>query len=129
MSGEFGSTSGLLQCSVGLDYDDALNPFKHRFHPDHNNLDDSAQPQPLPLKTNVHGLRYTAESASVNRVISLQFTAVDPENLTLAGWGDDQLGGVYRETMTGLHKDALQIEGVFRLQHASRVGVLNDGVQ
>ena len=65
----------------------------------------------------------------MNRDISLQFTAADPDNLTLAGWGDDQLGGVYRETMAGLHKDALQLEGVFRLQHASRIGVLNDGAQ
>jgi hypothetical protein len=129
MTGDFGSTNGQLRCSVGLEYDDELNPFKHRFHPDHNNLDDSAPPQPLPLRTNVHGLRYTAESSSVNRDINLQFTAADPDNLTLAGWGDDQLGGVYRETMTGLHKDALQLEGVFRLQHASRIGVLNDGAQ
>ncbi len=127
MTGDFGSTNGQLQCSVRLEYDDELNPFKHRFHPDHNNLDDSAPPQPLPLRTNIHGLRYTAESSSVNRDISLQFTAADPDNLSLAGFGDDQLGGVYRETMTGLHKDALQIEGVFRLQHASRIGVLNDG--
>jgi hypothetical protein len=129
MTGDFGSTNGQLRCSVGLDYNDELNPFKHRFHPDHNNLDDSAQPQPLPVKTNLHGLRYTAESSSVNRDISLQFTAADPDNLTLAGWGDDQLGGVYRETMTGLHKDPLQIEGVFRLHHASRIGVLNDGME
>jgi hypothetical protein len=129
MTGVFGATNGLLQCSVLLDYNDELNPFKHRFHPDHNNLDDSVPPQPLPLKTNSQGLRYTAESSAVNRDIRLQFTAVDPDNLTVAGWGDDQLGGVYRETMTGLHKDALELQGVFRLQHASRVGVLNDGMQ
>lgn len=129
MTGDFGSVSGLLQCGVAVGYDDELNPFKHRFHPDHNNLDDSPQPQPLALKTNVHGLIYTAESSSVRRDISLQFTAVDPDNLTLAGWGDDQLGGIYRETMTGLHKDALHIEGVFRLHHASRIGVLNDGLE
>lgn len=129
MAGEFGSTNGLLQCSVPVDYDDELNPFKHRFHPDHNNKDDSPQPQPLPVKTNVHGLRFTAESSTVKRDISLQFTANDPDNLSLAGFGDDQLGGVYRETMTGLHKDALQIQGIFRLNHASRIGVLNDGME
>ena len=129
MAGEFGSTSGSLRCNVRVDYNDELNPFKHRFHPDHNNLDDSPQPQPLLLKTNVHGLTYTAESSSVNRDISLQFTATDPENLTLAGFGDNQLAGIYRETLTGLHKDALQLEGVFRLQQASRIGVLNDGLE
>jgi len=128
MGGEFGSTNGLMRCNVRLEYDDELNPFKHRFHPDHNNLDDSGQPQPLPVRTNLHGLRFTAESSSVNRDVSLQFTAADPDNLSLSGFGDDQLGGIYRETMTGLHKDALELEGVFRLQHASRVGVLNDGL-
>lgn len=129
MTGNFGSTSDLLQCAVSVDYADELNPFKHRFHPDHNNLDDAAQPQPLPVKTNAHGLRYTAESSSVRREVRLQFTSTDPENLTLAGFGDDQLAGVYRETITGLHKDALHLEGVFRLHHASRIGVLNDGLE
>jgi hypothetical protein len=129
MAGNFGSTSDLLQCAVLLDYADELNPFKHRFHPDHNNLDDAAPPQPLSVKTSAQGLRYTAESSSVRREIRLQFTSTDPENLTLAGFGDDQLAGIYRETITGLHKDPLQIEGVFRLHHASRVGVLNDGLE
>jgi hypothetical protein len=127
MTGDFGSTNDVLRCGVLTDYDDELNPFKHRFHPDHNNLDESPLPQPLPLRTNAQALRYTAESSSVRRDISLQFTAIDPDNLALAGWGDDQLGGIYRETMTGLHKDALQIEGAFRLRHVSRIGVLNDG--
>jgi hypothetical protein len=129
MAGDFGSTGELLQCGVLTDFNDDLNPFKHRFHPDHNNLDDSSQPQPLPIKTNIHGLRFTAESSSVRRDISLQFTTTDPENLSLAGFGDNQLAGIYRETITGLHKDALHIEGVFRLHHASRIGVLNDGLQ
>ena len=46
-----------------------------------------------------------------------------------AGFGDNQLAGIYRETITGLHKDELHIQGVFRLHHASRIGVLNDGMQ
>jgi len=129
MTGIFGSTSSLLQCSVQTGFDDSLNPFVHRFHPDHNNLDDSSQPQPLLVRTDANGLRSTAESSDIRREITLQFTAVDPENLALAGWGDDQLGGIYRETMTGLHKDPLRIEGVFRLQQASRIGVLNDGLE
>jgi hypothetical protein len=129
MSGDFGSSSGLLQCAVPVEYDDELNPFKHRFHPDHNNLDDTPQRQPLLVRTNNHGLRFTAESSSVRRDISLQFTAADPENLTQAGFGDSQVAGIYRETIKGLHKDALHIQGIFRLHHASRIGVLNDGMQ
>ena len=129
MTGDFGSTNAPLQCAVSVDYDDERNPFKHRFHPDHNNLDDTPQRQPLLVKTNEHGLRYTAESSSVRRDIRLQFTAGDPENLTLAGFGDNQLAGIYHEAMTGLHKDVLQIQGLFRLHHASRIGVLNDGME
>jgi hypothetical protein len=127
MTGVVNATNGLLQCAVFTGVNEELNPFKHRFHPDHNNLDDLGQP--LPVRTNAQGLAFTAESSSVKREISLQFTAADPENLTLAGFGDNQLAGVYREIITGLHKDALHIEGVFRLHHASRIGVLNDGLE
>jgi len=46
----------------------------------------------------------------------------------MAGWGDNQLGGIYRETIRGLHKSTLYVQGTFRLQQASRVGILNDGL-
>lgn len=37
LSGVFGNG---LTARVHLDYDDPVNPFKHAFHPDHNNLDE-----------------------------------------------------------------------------------------
>ena len=58
----------------------------------------------------------------------MQFTAVDPEHLQLAGWGSSQLGGTYRETIIGLHKSRLYLEGTFRLHLASNVALLNDGL-
>jgi len=112
-TGNFGEANGLFSCTVPLGFDDALNPFKHRYHPDHNNLDD----------------RYAApqrECPDVTRQISFQFSATDPENTTLAGWGDNQLGGVYNETITGLHKNPVTTQGIFRLYRASTVDVLND---
>lgn len=117
-AGDFGGSNGVFACTTTLDYDDALNPFKHRYHPDHDNLDDRFA-QKLP-----EGV----ESFTVTRQIQLQFTVTDPDGLTMAGWGDNQLGGIYRETLSGLHNSTLYVQGTFRLQQASRVGVLNDGL-
>jgi hypothetical protein len=115
-SGAFGS--GAYTCQVVTDYDDPVNPFKHRYHPDHDNLDDRY----------VNKLPEGAESFTITRQIQLEFTAQDPENLTLSGWGDNQLGGNYRETVSGLHNQPINISGSFRLSRASSVGVLNDGL-
>jgi hypothetical protein len=117
-TGDFGASNSVYSCTNTLDYDDALNPFRHPYHPDHDNLDDRFA-QRLP-----EGV----ESFSVTRQIQLQFTTTDPDGLTLAGWGDNQLGGIYRETIRGLHNSTLYVQGTFRLQQASRVGILNDGL-
>jgi hypothetical protein len=114
--GEFGA--GTFTCQVQLDFDDPLNPFKHRFHPDHDNLDDR-----FAQKVG-EGL----ESFTVTRQIELEFTVEDPDNLTLPGWGDNQLGGHYRESISGLHHRTIFVEGSFRLTRASSIGVLNDGL-
>jgi hypothetical protein len=42
-------------------------------------------------------------------------------------YGVQRLAGVYKETLTGLHKIALRIEGVVTLDRISPVDVLNDG--
>ncbi len=112
-AGNFGDTNALFSCTVPLGFDDALNPFKHRYHPDHNNLDD-------------HYATQIRECPDVTRQISFQFSASDPENTTLAGWGDNQLGGIYSERITGLHKNPVTTQGIFRLYRASTVDVLND---
>jgi hypothetical protein len=112
-TGVFGDTNGTFSCNVPLGFDDAVNPFKHRYHPDHNNLDD----------------RYAAvvrECPDVLRQISFQFSGQPVDNAGLAGWGDNQLGGTYTETITGLHKNPITAQGVFRLFRASTVDALND---
>lgn len=108
---------GKHTCRVNLDFNDPVNPFKHLYHPDHDNRDDRFEKM-VPEGT---------ESFTVTRQIELEFTKEDPDQLTLAGWGDNQLGGLYRETVTGLHNKALYAGGTFRLTQASRIGVLNDG--
>ena len=123
-TGEFGADQATIAGEVLVAYDDPLSPFVHVYHPDHNNLNDRREP--LTLRSDARG-RYTSESFDVTRRINLAFTAGDPDQLTLAGWGDNQLGGVYRERISGLHKNDLYLQGTFRLHRASEVAVLNDG--
>ena len=107
MSGAFGGT---LMTQITLAPEFPTNPFKHRYHPDHDNRD----PQGAP----------TAEAYEVTRDIELAFTPTDPGNQSVS-WGDAEIGGVYRESLTGLHRNVLYTEGVFRLQRASLISELN----
>jgi hypothetical protein len=113
--GSFGTAASQFSCNVTNDYRDPLNPFVHSYHPDHNNMDE----------------RYSAvlpegrESYTVTRLINLNFSSQDPDNLAIPGWGDNRLGGVYRETISGLHKAPLNLEGTFSLTRASTIPELN----
>ena len=114
-SGSFGSNNSTNSCTVPIQYDDPLNPFKHRYHPDHDNLDERYE-QVLGEK---------AESFTVTRLLSLVFTPNDPLDPVVAGWGDDQLGGFYRETISGLNRTPVYVSGTFRLHRVASAGVLN----
>lgn len=105
---------GSLATRVVLRYDDPRSPFVHPFHPDHDNLDERFEKK----------LHDGAESFTILRDLSLDFTTADPDRLTLAGWGDTQLGGTYRETISGLLREPIVVEGTFRLHRASAVGQL-----
>lgn len=93
----------------------ATNPFRHKYHPDHDNLDN----------------RFTdfkAEAYEVVRVISLEFSGTDPGESTSGAapdYGYNNLAGTYRETITGLHKFAINTEGLFRLKRISDATALN----
>lgn len=104
------------QCRVDLGYDAALNPFKHLHHPEHDNWDPRFETK----------LAAGRESFDISRTIRVEFTATDPDGLAVAGWGDNQIGGIYREEITGLNRQPLLIQGTFRLQLASRETRLND---
>jgi hypothetical protein len=124
--GAFGVPDATLRVAVTNLYNSPLNPFVHPFHPDHNNLDDRGFS--LPVKTDRPDAGpYTTESWTINRLLEMTFTTDPPDKLPIAGWGDTQLGGCYRETLKGLHAQDLVVQGYFRLQQASRVPVLNDG--
>lgn len=112
--GEFGS--GTLTNNLVLGFDDPLNPFKHVYHPDHNNRDERFE-QTLPEGK---------ESFTVTRSVRLEFTTTDPLGQNPPGWGDTELGGTYRETISGLHRNAIHVSGNFRLVRVLPAAALNE---
>lgn len=111
LSGTFG---GSLSFSVGLGYDAETNPFKHTYHPDHDNRD--ARYEKL--------LPEGAESYTVNRLIQLDFSAIPPAGISDLGWGVTTVGGTYRETFTGLRAQEIAVSGSFILHQVSEASTL-----
>lgn len=113
MSGAFAINS-TNRCTIVLEPDFSTNPFKHRFHPDHDNLDASYS-----------SLR--EEAYSITRSIELRYGPADPagpENASL-DYGYNVLGGIYQESITGLHRATIVAQGTFRLTRVSNTPVLN----
>lgn len=75
------------------------NPFKHRYHPDHQ------------------------KGYDITRVIGLEFSAA-PTNAP-PGYGERVLDGLYHETVTGLHRTNIVVGGTFRLNRIATTAVLN----
>ncbi len=112
MTGTFDPATGSLTVTLTLDKDDPTNPFKHRYHPDHDNLDAEYSGS-------------AEEAFTVERVVTLTFDAAHPADRAPPGWGDSEAGGIYEETITGLHVSAIQIAGIFLLRRISEITELN----
>jgi hypothetical protein len=102
------SSGKTLTVGITLAPDDPTNPFRHRYHPDHK----------LP-----------EQSYHVLRSITMTFKDEDGDGKPITGvptlgWGSSELGGIYKETITGLHKNDLHMEGSFLLHKVSNVGTL-----
>ncbi len=106
-----------LKATITVPYTDPLNPFLHKYHPDHNNLDERF----------VATLPEGKESFTFSRAVTLSFTAQDPEALGLPEWGYSLIGGTYQEDVTGVHKRPIRVQGTFKLTKVTSVNVLNDG--
>jgi hypothetical protein len=133
INANFGADGAALSAAVILGYDDPTNPFKHLYHPDHDNKDDSYSPLATVTNT-VAGYPIVSiadpssrESFSVLRLIQLQFSGTDPDHLSLPGWQDTMVGGQYSETIYGVHRFPIKIQGTFRLHLAVSTPVLNGG--
>jgi hypothetical protein len=113
VSGQF-AISNLLTTSITLSPNFPTNPFRHKFHPDHDNLGpDFKQTAARP------------EVYEVRRDIEIMPTPTDPGGKTAPEYGDDTIGGTYKETVMGLHKTNIVTAGTFSLKRISSVGVLN----
>lgn len=118
VAGTFAFGQTLTAGSV-LAPDFRTNPFRHKFHPDHDNLDATYQ-------------NGSAEAAQVGRQITINLDSRYPANPLIPagtpppGWGESRVGGTYEEQLTGLHKNPITVHGSFELQRVTVIDVLND---
>ncbi|MEO7794487.1 MAG: hypothetical protein ABIV06_06910 [Thermoanaerobaculia bacterium] len=112
MSGSFGTT-GTLGASISLDAEAPTNPFREKFHPDHNNRNE--------LYT-----EFLEEAYPVSRTMTFAFSSTDPSQSSGASFGSNQMGGTYHETISGLHRNDIVVEGIFSLNRVSVAPVLNE---
>ncbi len=86
------------------------NPFRHKFHPDHRNVSD-IDPD--------HGYEIVRE-------MSIRFSETGLGDEEPGGYGIDRIRGIYNETVHGLHKFPIDVEGTVTLNRVCDVGVINE---
>jgi len=103
LTGDFGTS---LFGQTALAGDHRLNPFRHKYHPDHD-------------------CDSVGECFDVVRDFTFSFSSEPPVGQNPAGWGEMFLGGEYAETLTGLHRNPIAVAGRFELRRVSNVPELN----
>ncbi|TDR18537.1 hypothetical protein [Marinicella litoralis] len=114
MNGEFAPNNS-VNVSLLIDPEMPTNPFRHKYHPDHDNKD-------------AQFLNFKQEAFQITREMEFFFTPNNPKYPDVAdppGWGVEEMGGIFRETIIGLHKNAIFVEGDFRLNRIASTAVLN----
>ncbi|MCG8461956.1 MAG: hypothetical protein MI919_37205 [Holophagales bacterium] len=94
------------------------NPFRHQFHPDHDQLDAQYQPFVGESRSRLF------EEFEIKRSLTLELAAADP--MLDPGAGDSVLEGVFKETIQGLHNQNISVAGSLRLIRVSTVGRLEE---
>lgn len=97
-----------------------MNPFRHKFHPDHDCLDRFGDP--------LQGNALEFECFQIGRVFVFAFDAAPPDGRSVLDWGDSVLGGTYTEQLDGLHKETITASGRFELRRVSIIRALNTPV-
>jgi hypothetical protein len=108
------ATGSTLSWTIPIVFNDPTNPFVHNYHPDHDNLDAKGQ-----------ALVAGQESFTINRNCQFTFTSSSPDGNYVAGWGTTMFGGTYLESISGLHKQVLQVRGTFRMQRLSEIAAID----
>ncbi len=112
MTGTF-AVNQVMQTTLELAPDFPTNPFLHKYHPDHDNLD-------------AQFLQYREEAYRVTRSMKFTFTPTVPDGgSTPPEWGSEMMGGTFEETITGLHKNPIFVSGTFRAIRALPNTTLN----
>lgn len=111
LEGVFGP-GGLLTGTIVLDPTHPTNPFLHRFHPDHDNLD----PQ---------FLNFRQEAYEVTRQMEFFFATEDPEGFDRPEWGNGEVAGTFTESISGLHRSTIFVSGTFRFRRVLNIDQLN----
>lgn len=100
-----------IQASWSLPPGSPLNPYRHKFHPDHDNLDRS-------FKT------YKAEAYPVRRTVVLDIPARQGSSRK-PGSGQDDIEGTYTEVIEGVHRIPITVQGTVTLRRLVAIGTLN----
>ncbi len=98
------------------------NPMKHKYHPDHDDLDARFNPLPDPAPSN--STRDQDEVWNITRDLSLTFDPPPADDLAPAA-GYSRYTGTYRETLGGLHRQPLYLQGTFTLKRVNPIATLN----
>ncbi len=113
-----------LDVELAMEPNDATNPFKHKYHPDHDNKTADFED-------------FKAEAYEVHRNMTFEFTQDDPDGEDSPQWGSTEMGGVFTETVSGLFakkisggggaiNDLIHVEGTFKVERISAQGVINE---
>jgi hypothetical protein len=95
---------GVLTVRFTLAPDLPTHPFRHQYHPDHDNLDESyrslgGEPQDAEIPTIVRSMAFAIEAGPAA--------------------GDASIGGGYSEVIEGLFAQPLRVSGRFQASHVS----------
>jgi hypothetical protein len=101
-----------LSGTLSQGHDEPTNPFKHKYHPDHDNLTARFDGPAV-------------EAYATTRQIELEILATPPPGTSAPDYGYNTIGGNFRETISGLHKTNLFVRGTFVLRRQSLIADLN----
>jgi len=113
-----------LTTELILGVDDVTNPFKHKYHPDHDNKTADFED-------------FKEEAYEIHRNMNFEFTQDDPDGQNAPAWGSIEMGGQFTETVSGLFakkipggggavNDLIHVSGTFKVKRISSEGVINE---